>query len=68
MSEEIIWDDLIVADSHGSFVMRRNTALRITDLEGDGNLVTLFHSRDRIFGRNRTAPLPKYSVLKAQTV
>ena len=43
MSGEIIWDDLIVAGSHGSFVMRRNTALRITDLEGDGNLVTLFY-------------------------
>ncbi len=61
MSGEIIWDDFIVSGSHSSFVMKRNTALRITDLDGDGNLVTLFYNNDNRLERYNMA-----DTLKAQ--
>ena len=61
MSGEIIWDDLIVAGSHSSFVMKRNTALRITDIVGGGNLVALFYNHDNKLERYNMA-----DTLKAQ--
>ncbi|MGC2164917.1 MAG: DUF1989 domain-containing protein, partial [Gallionella sp.] len=41
-----LWDETIPGGAHGSFVMKRGTALRITDVEGSANLSALFYNQE----------------------
>ncbi len=56
-----LWEETLPGGAHGSFVMKRGSALRITDIEGDANLSTLLYSQEE--------PLERYNMadtLKAQ--
>jgi uncharacterized protein len=44
--ENILWDEVIPGGNHWSGLMRRGTALRITDLEGGANLSALFYNAE----------------------
>lgn len=41
-----LWEELIPGGAHGSFLMKRGTALRLTDLEGGANLSALFYNAE----------------------
>ncbi|WP_123101574.1 urea amidolyase associated protein UAAP1 [Acidithiobacillus sulfuriphilus] len=55
------WTDEIPGGAHTSFVMRRNTILRVIDLEGAANVVALFYNHDDKLERYNMA-----DTLKAQ--
>lgn len=40
------WEENIPGGAHGSFVMKRGNALRITDVEGGANLSALFYNQE----------------------
>lgn len=57
----MLWEEIIPGGAHWSFVMKRGTALRLTDVEGGANLSALFY--------NQEEKLERYSMadtLKAQ--
>lgn len=59
--EQLIWEETLPGGAHSSFQMRRGTALRLTDIEGGGNLSVLFY--------NAAEKLERYNMadtLKAQ--
>lgn len=56
-----MWEEVIPGGAHWSFLMRRGTALRITDLEGGANLSALFYNREEKLERYNMA-----DTLKAQ--
>ena len=59
--DNILWEETIPGGNHWSGVMRRGSALRLTDLEGGANVSALFY--------NREEKLERYSMpdtLKAQ--
>lgn len=41
-----LWEETLPGGAHWSFVMKRGTALRITDVEGGANLAALFYNKD----------------------
>ena len=57
----LLWDETIPGGAHGSFPMKRGTALRITDVEGGANLSALFYNREEKLERYNMA-----DTLKAQ--
>jgi urea carboxylase-associated protein 2 len=61
MSVKVLWEDFISGGSHGSFVMKRDTILKVTDIVGNGNLVALFYNMDNKLERYNMA-----DTLKAQ--
>lgn len=61
MSVKVLWEDFIPGGSHGSFVMKRDTILKVTDIIGNGNLVALFYNMDNKLERYNMA-----DTLKAQ--
>jgi uncharacterized protein len=44
--ENVLWEEVIPGGNHWSGLMRRGTALRITDLEGGANLSALFYNAE----------------------
>jgi len=42
----LLWEETIPGGAHWSFVMKRGTALRLTDTEGSANLSALFYNQD----------------------
>lgn len=44
--ESVLWDEVIPGGNHWSGLMRRGTALRITDLEGGANISALFYNAE----------------------
>jgi len=42
----LLWEETVPGGAHGSFVMKRGTALRITDVEGGANLSALFYNQE----------------------
>lgn len=44
--DNLIWEETIPGGGHGSFVMKRGTALRLTDVEGGANLCALFYNQE----------------------
>ncbi|MEW6765457.1 MAG: urea amidolyase associated protein UAAP1 [Pseudomonadota bacterium] len=59
--ESILWEELIPGGNHWSGLMRRGTALRLTDIEGGANLSALFYNDDERLERYNMA-----DTLKAQ--
>ncbi len=59
--QNILWEETIPGGSHCSYLMKRGTALRITDVEGGANLSTLFYNQDEKLERYNMA-----DTLKAQ--
>lgn len=57
----MLWEETIPGGAHWSFVMKRGTALRLTDVEGGANLSTLFYNREEELERYNMA-----DTLKAQ--
>ena len=57
----MLWEETIPGGAHWSFVMKRGTALRLTDVEGGANLSTLFYNREEKLERYNMA-----DTLKAQ--
>ena len=58
---QLIWEETLPGGAHSAFQMRRGTALRLTDIEGGGNLSALFY--------NAAEKLERYNMadtLKAQ--
>ena len=43
-SAAVLWEEIIPGGNHWSGLIRRGTALRITDLEGGANLAALFYN------------------------
>ena len=61
MKKALLWEEKIRGGGMSSFVLKRHTALRLTDLEGGANVSALFFNAD--------APLERYNMpdtLKAQ--
>jgi uncharacterized protein len=44
--QNLLWEETIPGAAHWSFLMKRGTALRITDVEGGANLSTLFYNQE----------------------
>ncbi len=42
----LLWEETLPGGAHGSFQMKRGSALRITDVEGDANLSMLLYNLD----------------------
>ncbi|HEY3327910.1 MAG TPA: urea amidolyase associated protein UAAP1 [Novimethylophilus sp.] len=42
----ILWEETVPGGNHWSGVLRRDTALRLTDLEGGANVAALFYNRE----------------------
>ncbi len=42
----LLWEETLPGGAHGSFVMKRGTALRLTDVEGGANLSALFYNQE----------------------
>ncbi|MBA3022313.1 MAG: urea carboxylase-associated family protein [Gammaproteobacteria bacterium] len=42
----LLWEETLPGGAHWSFVMKRGTALRLTDVEGGANLSALFYNKD----------------------
>ncbi|MFH2140437.1 MAG: urea amidolyase associated protein UAAP1 [Pseudomonadota bacterium] len=42
----LLWEETLPGGAHWSFVMKRGTALRLTDVEGGANLAALFYNKD----------------------
>lgn len=59
--ESILWEELIPGGNHWSGLMRRGTALRLTDLHGGANASALFFNHDERLERYNMA-----DTLKAQ--
>lgn len=59
--ESILWEEPIPGGNHWSGLMRRGTALRLTDIEGGANLSALFYNADERLERYNMA-----DTLKAQ--
>lgn len=57
----MLWEETLPGGAHWSFVMKRGTALRLTDVEGGANLSTLFYNREEKLERYNMA-----DTLKAQ--
>ena len=45
-TNKVLWDELIPGGNHWSGLMRRGTALRLTDLSGGANLSALFYNAE----------------------
>jgi urea carboxylase-associated protein 2 len=60
-SLNLLWEETIPGGAHWSFVMKRGTALRLTDVEGGANLSTLFYNQEEKLERYNMA-----DTLKAQ--
>ncbi len=43
---KLLWEEVILGGNHWSGLIRRGTALRITDLEGGANLSAIFYNAD----------------------
>lgn len=56
-----LWREIVPGGAHGSFVMRRGTTLRMTDLDGGSNVSVLFYNDDEKLERYNMA-----DTLKAQ--
>lgn len=56
-----LWSEEISGGAHTSFIMRRNTVLRIMDMEGAANVVALFYNHEEKLERYNMA-----DTLKAQ--
>lgn len=61
MSENVLWSETITAGACSSFVMKRNSVLRIADAFGGGNICALFYNNDNKLERYNMA-----DTLKAQ--
>jgi urea carboxylase-associated protein 2 len=59
--KNLLWEETIPGAAHWSFLMKRGTALRITDVEGGANLSTLFYNQEEKLERYNMA-----DTLKAQ--
>ena len=59
--QNMLWEETIPGGGHWSFLMKRGTALRITDMEGGANLSALFFNREEKLERYNMA-----DTLKAQ--
>lgn len=57
----MLWEETIPGGAHWSFVMKRGTALRLTDVEGGANLSTLLYNQEEKLERYNMA-----DTLKAQ--
>lgn len=55
MSAKVLWEDFIPEGSHSSFIMKRNSTLKITDIDGNGNLVALFYNMENKLERYNMA-------------
>lgn len=42
MSTEVLWDEIVPGGSNWSHVLKRGTALRLTDVEGEANVSAIF--------------------------
>ena len=42
----LLWEETIPGGAHSSFVMKRGSALRLTDVEGGANLSALFYNQE----------------------
>jgi urea carboxylase-associated protein 2 len=61
LKQNLLWEETIPGAAHWSFLMKRGTALRITDVEGGANVSTLFYNQDEKLERYNMA-----DTLKAQ--
>jgi urea carboxylase-associated protein 2 len=61
LKQNMLWEETIPGAAHWSFLMKRGTALRITDVEGGANLSTLFYNQEEKLERYNMA-----DTLKAQ--
>jgi urea carboxylase-associated protein 2 len=61
LKQNLLWEETIPGAAHWSFLMKRGTALCITDVEGGANLSTLFYNQDEKLERYNMA-----DTLKAQ--
>lgn len=59
--QNMLWEETVPGGTHWSFLMKRGTALRITDVEGGANLSTLFYNQEEKLERYNMA-----DTLKAQ--
>ncbi len=59
--QDLLWEETIPGAAHWSFLMKRGTALRITDVEGGANLSALFYNQEEKLERYNMA-----DTLKAQ--
>jgi urea carboxylase-associated protein 2 len=59
--QNMLWEETVPGGAHWSFLMKRGTALRITDIEGGANLSALFYNREEKLERYNMA-----DTLKAQ--
>jgi urea carboxylase-associated protein 2 len=57
----LLWEETIPGGAHWSFLMKRGSALRLTDIEGRANLSTLFYNSEEKLERYNMA-----DTLKAQ--
>ena len=44
--DKLIWEEVVPGGGHCAFVMKRGTALRLTDVEGGANLSALFYNQE----------------------
>lgn len=49
--KDILWEELVPGGNHWSGVLRRGSALRLTDLEGGANVSALFFNREQTLER-----------------
>jgi urea carboxylase-associated protein 2 len=61
LKQNLLWEETLPGAAHWSFLMKRGTALRITDVEGGANLSTLFYNQEEKLERYNMA-----DTLKAQ--
>jgi len=61
LKQNILWEETLPGGAHWSFLMKRGSALRITDVEGGANLSALFYNREEKLERYNMA-----DTLKAQ--
>ncbi len=43
---EVLWEEIIPGGNHWSGILRRGSALRLTDLDGGANVAALFYNRE----------------------
>lgn len=43
---KILWEEVVPGGNHWSGILRRGSALRLTDLEGGANVATLFYNKE----------------------
>lgn len=60
-TDRVLWEEILPGGNHCSFVMKRGTALRLTDLEGGANVSALFYNTEEKLERYNMA-----DTLKAQ--